>query len=207
MVAGQIATFHLVAGNEHTNYIDGPGGEPIENLTPGIDTVVTLAGHPFTYGLRAEVRADGPRVMELHIASPDHDVPLTPDDLRKVARYLDRLAYAAAVGVDVNTAAFHQPEKPLPKRPGRHGLGQEHYTEVAQLARVFHRERQVTGLSVRQRIATHYTVTEHTADKYLARARKFGFLQAGELGGKPRAAIEERTASDGQHHQVQDSGG
>ena len=189
-MAGQIASFHLVAGREHTRFIDGPGAEPIEESTPGIDTVVTLAGHPFTYGLRAEMHDGGPRLMELHIDSPDHDVPLTPDDLRKVARYLDRLAYAAAGGVDVHTAAFHQPEKPLPKRPGRRGLGQEHYAEVAQFARVFHRERHVTGLSVRQRIAMHYTVTEHTADKYLARARKLGRLQPGELGGKPRNAIE-----------------
>jgi hypothetical protein len=34
--------------------------------------------------------------VELHIDSLEHDVPLTPDDLRKLARYLDRLAYAAA---------------------------------------------------------------------------------------------------------------
>ena len=186
MVAGQIAEIRCLLGNVHTRYSDGPGGVPIEESVPGIDTQVTLAGHPFTYGLRAVMCDEGPRVMELHIDSPDHDVPLTPDDLRKLARYLDRLAYAAAGPVDVTTAAFHQPEKPPPKRPGAHGHGREFYAKVAETAKAFHRERHVTGLSVRQRIAKHYTVTEHTADKYLARARKMGFLKAGELGGKPR---------------------
>jgi hypothetical protein len=74
---------------------DGPDGTPVSDTIPRIGTRITLSGHPFVYGVRAS-RTSGPQVVELHIDSLEHDVPLTPDALRKLARYLDRLAYAAA---------------------------------------------------------------------------------------------------------------
>jgi hypothetical protein len=48
------------------------------------------------YGVRAIRTANDPQSVELRIDSVGHDVPLTPDDLRKLARYPDRLAYPAA---------------------------------------------------------------------------------------------------------------
>ncbi|MEN4449994.1 hypothetical protein [Mycobacterium sp. SM3041] len=190
-VAGQITTVSRLVGNSHLRYRDGPDGEPIAEEVPGVDTEITLSGHPFTYRVRAELTSDGPKVLELQVDSPDHDVPITPDDMRKIAKLLDRLAYAATNDVDVSTSSFHRPEQPPPKRPGRKGHGDEFYAEVAEIAKAAHRERHITGESVRQRIARHFTVSLHSADKYLARARQAGHLQAGDLGGKSHTHHED----------------
>ncbi|WP_156670799.1 MULTISPECIES: hypothetical protein [unclassified Mycobacterium] len=185
-VSGQIAEVSALIGNEHVHYRDGPDGKPIAYSAPGIDTKITLSGHPFVYGVRAREASEGPEVMELHIDSPEHDVPITPADLRKLARYLDRLAHAATVGLDPTTQAFLNPEKPPPKRPGPHGHSDTHYASIAEFAKQAHRDRQKNGLSVRRAIAEHYQVSVDTANKWLARARKAGHLQAGDLGGKPK---------------------
>lgn len=129
--------------------------------------------------------ADGPRVVELHIDSPEHDVALTAADLRKLARYLDRLA-SAATGRDPAKPAFHKPEKPPPKRPGRRGHPDSFYAQIATVAKQAHRDRYWTGLSVRASIAAQRQVTPEVANKWLARARQLGYLQAGDLGGKPK---------------------
>lgn len=194
-VAGQIAEVDVLERRQHTSYrqsTDDKGdwdGDVVEYTytLPGVEVGIRLWGHPFVYRVRAINGERGPQVVELHIDQPQHqpDVPLTPDDLRKLARYLDRLAYAAIDGLAIMESArrFHEPEKPRRKRPGARGHGQDFYAEIAEFAKLAHKERHIAG-SVRQRIAKHYTVTEHTADKYLARARKMGFLKPGELGGK-----------------------
>jgi hypothetical protein len=186
-VAGQVAEVSGLAGNAHKHYRDGPHGEPIEYTVPGVDTNVRLSGHPFDYRVRAIPTDDGPKVVELHIDSPEHDVPLTPDDLRKLAKYLDRLAYAANTPLNPDTDAFHKPEKAPPKRPGARGHGQAFYAEVALFAKEAHQRRMSgSSSSVRDAIAKHWQVTNHTADKWLARARERDLLKAGELGGKPK---------------------
>lgn len=188
-VAGDIGEVSGLAGNSHIVLRDGPGGVPIEHTVPGTDVRLRLWGHPFLYGVRAIKAAGGPQVVELHIDSPEHDVPLRPDDLRALAKLIDRIAYAATDFMDPSTPAFHAPEKPLPKRPGRRGYGQDHYAEVAKFAKWTHQRRK-SGRSVRKAIAERWSVSEHTADKWLARARKAGFLQAGDLGGKPHNSRE-----------------
>ena len=64
----------------------------------------------------------------------------TPDDLRKLARYLDRLASAAAE---------------TPWRRGRSADG--FYADIAQFAKQAHRDGHRTGLSVRAAIAANAT--------------------------------------------------
>lgn len=174
-----------VVGPPHTRLIDGPKGTPIEELVPGIDRRITLSGHPFIYGVRAIKEPDGPRVVELHITAPDYDVPIRPNDLRDLAKVLDRIAYAATGLIDPSERGFPTPEK---KRPGRHGRGDAFYAEVAEVAKTAHRDRRNgdSEVSVRRAIAAKYGVNVGTADKYLARARKAGHLQPGELGGKPK---------------------
>lgn len=194
-VAGQVAEVRCLAGNEHTHYQDGPTGEPIVYTVPGVDTAVTLSGHPFIYRVRAITRQEGLQVVELHIDSPEHDVPITPADLRKLARYLDRLAYTATSGLGLlDSPAFHEPEKPPRKRPGRRGHPDSFYADVAEFAKQVHRERDHdSGVSVRAAIEAHYGVTKNVADKWLARARKGGHLKAGDLGGKPKSRKSART--------------
>ena len=63
--------------------------------------------------------------MELQIDSLEHDVPLTPNDVRKLARYLDRLAYAAA------------------ETPGRRGHSDSVYADIAEFAKQAHRDRNI----------------------------------------------------------------
>jgi len=84
----------------------------------------------------------------------------TPDDLRKLARYLDRLASAAAE---------------TPVRRGRSADG--FYADIAQFAKQAHRDGHRTGLSVRAAIAAKRDVTPEVANKWRARARKAGHLQ------------------------------
>jgi len=192
-VAGQITSVGRLVGNDHVRYRDGPNGEPIPVTVPGIDTEVTLSGHPFKYRVHAIETDDGPRIVELHIDSPGHDVVITADDMRKIARLLDRLAYAAVRDVDVETTAFHKPEQPPPERPGRKGHGDDHYREVAKVALAAHRDYVTTGVSARQAIAKHWTVSVHTADKWQQKARDRGFLKAGDLGGKPAPNRQNRT--------------
>ncbi|CAN5302962.1 hypothetical protein BH11ACT6_BH11ACT6_53370 [soil metagenome] len=190
-IAGQISeiSYGLFSEYEMLRDGDGPDWTPVEYSVPGMDTQVSLWGHPFLYRVRAIQTADGPRVTELNIDSPDHDVAITPDDLRNLAKLLDRLAYVGTNPADPSTKAFHQPEKPPPKRPGRYG-NPDHYVRVAEFARIAHRQRAETGVSVRKAIAQKWMVSEHTADKWLARARKANLLQAGELGGKPSRISE-----------------
>jgi hypothetical protein len=98
--------------------------------------------------------------VELHIDSLEHEVPLTPDDLRKLARYLDRLAYAAA------------------ETPGRRGRSADgFYADIAEFAKQAHRDRHRTGLSVRAAIAAKRNGTDEAANKWRARARKVVHLQ------------------------------
>lgn len=198
MVAGQIARVDLLVSPEYEGLRDGRDDE--DNFAaveytytlPGVEAVIFLSGHPFAYRVRAIVGEDGrPQLAELHIDQPggEPDVPITADDLRKLAKYLDRLAYAAVDGPrNLASAKFHQPEK---KRPGRRGHGEEFYAEVAEYAKQAHRNRHQTGESVRESIAKHYNVTRDSADKWLARARKAGLLQTGELGGKPKRTNPE----------------
>jgi hypothetical protein len=199
-VAGQVAEVRFLAGNEHTHYRDGPNCEPIAYTVPGVDTEVTLSGHPFIYRVRAITSQDGAQVAELHIDSPEHDVPLTAADLRKLARYLDRLAYVAANRNEMvallDSARFHQPEKAPPKRPGRRGHPDSFYADVAEFAKQVHRERNGSGVSVRAAVAAHYGVTKNTADKWLARARKAGHLKAGDLGGQPKSRKSAKTTTE-----------
>ena len=71
----------------------------------------------------------------------------TPDDLRKLARYLDRLASAAA------------------ETPGRRGRSADgFYADIAEFAKQAHRDRQRTGLSVRAAIAAKRDVTPEVAN-------------------------------------------
>ena len=114
--------------------------------------------------------ADGPRVVELHIDSPEHDVALRPADLRKLARYLDRIASTAITSAAPGKPAFHKPEKPQPKRPGRRGHPDSFYAEIAKVAKQAHRDRYWTGISVRASIAAQRKVTPEVANKWLARA-------------------------------------
>jgi hypothetical protein len=94
------------------------------------------------------------------------------------------LAYAAVNGLSkLSSAEFHKPEM---KRPGRRGHGDEFYAEIGDYAKQARRDRPQTGLSVRASIAKHYNVTRDTADQWLARARRAGHLEAGELGGQPK---------------------
>jgi hypothetical protein len=192
--AGDVADVRGLAGvPPHIVVRDGPGGAPIEETVPGIDTRLRLWGHPFLYGVRAVQGADGPQVVELHIDSPEHNVPLSPDDLRALAKLIDRIAFAATDFRDPSTSAFHTPEKPPPKRPGRYGHGDAFYAEVALHAREAHQRRMDgSGVSVRKAIAKHWTVSVHTADKWLDRARELGFLNAGDLGGKAPATRQRR---------------
>lgn len=194
-IAGQIARVDLLASREHKGLRDGWDDEgnfaavEYTYTLPGIEARISLRGHPFTYRVRAIVGEDGrPQLAELHIDQPagEPDVPITADDLRKLAKYLDRLAYAAVEGPRKLASAteFHQPEK---KRPGRRGHGEKFYAEIAEYAMQAHRNRHRTGESVRQAIATHYKVSLDTADKWLSRARKAGHLKPGDLGGQPKA--------------------
>jgi len=193
-VAGQVRELKPGPSRTHTGTRDDRDAKG--NLVPakytytlpGVEATIWLHGHPFVYRVRAIDGEHGPQLAELYIHQPngEADVPLTADDVRKLAKYLDRLAYAAVHGLSkVSSAEFHKPEK---KRPGRRGHGDEFYAEIADFARQAHRDRLQTGRSVRESIAERYNVTRDTADQWLARARRAGHLQAGELGGqsKPR---------------------
>ena len=193
-VAGQVAEVWHVGGYDHGKIRDGRGAngqlEPITYTVPGVDMAITLSGHPFVYRVGAVAAPDGPQVVELHIGSPERDVPNTPDDLRRLARYLARLAYVATNPAEViallDSERFHEPERPLPKRPGRKGHPDTHYAEIATYAKQAHRDRDKTGVSVRAAIAARYSVTRDQANKWLRRARDLGYLEAGELGGQPK---------------------
>ena len=189
--AGDVAEVSILAGRQHTRFRDGPDGTPIRETIPGIDRQITLSGYPFVYGVRAIETADGPRVVELHIDSPEHDVALTPADLRKLARHLDRLASAAAKNVDPAKPAFSKPEKPPPKRPGRRGHPESFYAEIAKVAKQAHRDRYWTGISVRSSIAAQRQVTPDVANKWLARGRvSLATSRPGTLAENPN---DERT--------------
>jgi len=194
-VTGRVTLVGSLIGFDHSAVRDGwdANGEwkPEEYDVPGVDTEVHLSGHPFTYRVRAVPTPDGPRVVELHIDSAEHDVPITPADLRSLARYLGRLAYVAAANADealamLDPKRFGEPEKPLPKRPGPKGNPDSHYAAIAAFAKQVHQCRDKTGVSARAAIADHYSVTTECADKWLAGARKRGYLKSGELGGKPK---------------------
>lgn len=187
-VPGDITSIGGLAGVEpHEIYSDGPDGEVLVDYIPGIETELTLSHFPFVFGVRAAPSPDGPQLVELHIDSPSHDVPITADQLRSLAKFLDRMAYAATDFVDPSTDAFHRPEKPLPKRPGVKGHGRDHYERVAEVAREAHQRRRA-GVSARKAIAAKWHVSEHTADKWIARARALKLLKPGELGGRARKA-------------------
>lgn len=116
------------------------------------DGTVMLEGHPFVYRADVIETDDGPKVVGLHITSPDSEaVPLTPNDLRRIN--LDRLAHIAkairtgqifALISEPNQVAggFPEPERSPDsapaKRPGRRGHPPEHYEQVAALWRAAH---------------------------------------------------------------------
>ena len=95
-VAGQISAVSVVVGKMHTRLRDGPDGTPVSETIPRIGTADHAVGPPVRLRRTGNQDRRWPQVVELHIDSLEHDVPLTPDALRKLARYLDRLAYAAA---------------------------------------------------------------------------------------------------------------
>lgn len=186
MVGGQITSAASLMGYDHTAYRDGPDGTPIAESIPGVTVEVTLAGHPHVYRVAAVDTQDGPAVTELWIDSPEHDTPITADDLRRIARYLDRLAFAAVHPDRIHPGVargFHEPERPPARRPGRRGHDPQHYADVAEFAKTAHRDRPRNGISVRQAVAARWQVSVHTADKWLAHARRDGLLDPGDLGG------------------------
>lgn len=198
-VAGQIAEVGILEGREHWGMRDGPDDEgnfgvEYTYTLDGVEASIRLWGHPFIYRVRVIEGEHGPQVVELHIDQPQYqpDVPLAPDDLRKLARLLDRLAHAAVGGLPAvgSHKTFNEPERRAPKRPGRHGHPDSFYAEIAELAKRAHRERKTSGTSVRRVIADTYRVSPEVANKWLARARAAGHLRAGELGGTPKPRKE-----------------
>ena len=75
---------------------------------------------------------------------------------------------------------------PPPKRLGRRGRSADgFYADIAQFAKQAHRDGHRTGLSVRAAIAAKRDVTPEVANKWRARARKAGHLQAADSGASP----------------------
>ncbi|WP_433730150.1 hypothetical protein ACQP0C_02505 [Nocardia sp. CA-129566] len=139
---------------------------------------VHLYGHDFDYQIRTAEIDGVSHVVELLIRPSDEDIPITPQDLRRIP--LKRLAAATALfghGGEFEWERMNRPEKPVPSKPGPRGYGDEHYGEVAQLARDAVR----MSMSARQYISRSKHVTVHTADKWLKECRKRGHLTAGEL--------------------------
>jgi hypothetical protein len=139
---------------------------------------VDLYGHPFEYRIRTAEIDGASVVVELLIRPSGHDVPITPQDLRRIP--LKRLAAAAALfdqGGEFDWTRFNTPEKQPPCKPGPRGYGDEHYADVAQLARDAVR----MNISARQHISRNKHVSVHAADKWLKECRKRGLLVSGEL--------------------------
>lgn len=155
---------------------------------------IRLVGRPFTYEVRVTTRGQRPELVDLRVV-PDEGTVLSSEALRGIP--VVRLAAAAAQWVvfpqdqpdtaeakeiEFDWRTFRKPEKPIPvKRPGRSGWPDEHYREVAALAKAA-RDR---GMSARSAIAERWGRPEATADKWMMTARRKGFLEV-HSGPAPR---------------------
>ncbi|MEV6323935.1 hypothetical protein AB0M45_22485 [Nocardia sp. NPDC051787] len=132
---------------------------------------VKLFGHDITYRVIAATGPNGPEMRELTLDGNGRAI--VSDDLRRVP--VRRLA-AAAVRAPV-TFLTSDWERPEGARRGNQRLGDDHYRQVAEIAR----DAFVKGLPVREVVGRALHASPYTVDKWLRGARERGYLQRGEL--------------------------
>lgn len=154
---------------------------------------ITLVGHDLHYEVTTVDTDNGPEVVALWIKGTK-DRPLRPDDLRRIP--LRRLAKAAAnwdwLFNNPNASAWGQPER---RQPRPRQLGDEHYRQVADLARLAFKNGEPR---VRDFIAKKLHASPFTVDKWLAECRRRGHLERGKLQRRktPTPAKPKKTKKD-----------
>ncbi|ANE80143.1 hypothetical protein A7U43_13190 [Mycobacterium adipatum] len=143
---------------------------------------VPLHGHPFRYQVRIDRSAGTPRLTELRMVCAETGTcEIDPAAVRNVP--VRRLAKAAAKFVSLtehgiaDAGDVYDPTGPARPdlEPGkrRRNLGDEHYRQVAaQIS--WARE---IGLAPRDYAADYFGVTLPTLDRWIAQAKKRGFLR------------------------------
>ncbi|MDX1881863.1 hypothetical protein [Mycolicibacterium sp. 120270] len=151
--------------------------------TPGSDDgliEIPLYGHDLRYQVRIDRSTGTPHLTELRIVAPDDGGDIDPAAVKQVP--VRRLAKAAAqfismtehgvtnVGDLFDPTGSTRPDLEPGKR--RRNLGPEHYRQVAALLQ----EAREIGVPPRQHVADYFGVALPTLDRWIAEAKKRGFL-------------------------------
>lgn len=140
---------------------------------------VALVGHPHRYRVRVDMSGPAPRLVELHISSPDDVADIDPAAMRIPVR---RLAHAAAHFISHADGAFVTPEelddpvrsvRPEVVERRRTHLDDEHYRDVARLLMAARRE---GARSPRKVVAQQRGWEVPTLDRWINEAKLRGHL-------------------------------
>ncbi len=143
---------------------------------------IPLHGHAFLYQVRIDRSAGTPRLIELRMVCAETEGgDIDPAAVRNVpvrrlakaaARFISMTEHGISDAGDVyDPTGAARPDLPQPKR--RRNLGDEHYRQVA--AQLYW-AREI-GVAPRDYVAHHFGVTLPTLDRWIAEAKKRGFLR------------------------------
>ncbi|MCP2178676.1 hypothetical protein LX13_004517 [Williamsia maris] len=152
----------------------------IDRLADGL-IEIQLVGHEHRYQVRVDRSGAAPRLVEMRIVSPDDSADIGPITVRQIP--VRRLAESAAKfeaygdGAFTTIAEIDDPTLILrPERsPGGRGNKRDdaHYRQVALLLMTAREN----GASPREYVAAHAQASKPTVDKWIAEAKRRGFLR------------------------------
>ncbi len=194
MIIAAAIGYHLLVSSDKGNkdgydaldYIKGNViPERIQRVSgdPGSDDgliEIPLEGHRHVYRVRIDSSGPAPRLVELHLISDNDTAEIDPDTIRQVpvrrltkaaARFIALTEYGIAVAGDVYDSTNLR--RPDIEPPNRRKLDDAHYRQVANLL-LWARE---IGESPREYVAYQLGSPLPTVDRWIAKAKKLGFLR------------------------------